>query len=236
MRPMAPNRFRPRGRRPRVPRIAYALAAALATLSPAHADEGVWTFDNPPAQGAAIEIRLHAQRRVARNASAVGGSPGRRIGLVRFARRAGADQSPRRRGLPAVALDGEQRYRRQRLLRAHARRGAHLPGDGIAAARVDGGCHRQGPRCGQVRHRHDGQHRAQRRHRRTRKRVQGEHRPALRDGDALSRRRLPPLSLQDLDRRAPGVRAGRAGGAVRRRHRQLRLSALRSRLHVPARL
>ena len=129
---MAMSPIYPAGPGNRMARIARAVGAtltALAPLSPAHADEGVVDLRQPAAQGAAIQVRLHAQRRMARNASAVGGSSGRRIGLVRFARRAGADQSPRRRGLPAVALDRGQRSRRQRFLRAHAQpRSAPAPG------------------------------------------------------------------------------------------------------------
>ncbi|MEP6941759.1 MAG: S46 family peptidase [Betaproteobacteria bacterium] len=45
---MSVNRLSSARRGHRKARIACALAAALATLAPAHAEEGVWTFDNPP--------------------------------------------------------------------------------------------------------------------------------------------------------------------------------------------
>ena len=107
---------------------------------------------------------------------------------------------------------------------------------GFAAPRVHGGRDREGARRGEVDRRHGGDGGAQCRDCRTRERMQGEDRAAVRNGDALPRRGLPPLSLQDLERRPPGVRAGSAPRGLRGRSGQLRLSSLRSRFFAAARL
>ena len=57
-----------------------------------------------------------------------------------------------------------------------------------------------------------------------RKRIARQDRPAQRRGHALSGRPLPPLSLQEVHRRAAGLRAGKGHRLLRRRSRQLRVS------------
>ena len=60
--------------------------------------------------------------------------------------------------------------------------------------------------------------------------------PALRRGDALPRRPVPPVQVPALPGRAPGVRARDRHRLLRRRPRQLQLPALRPRRVLPARL
>ncbi len=73
---------------------------------------------------------------------------------------------------------------------------------------------------------------AQGRDRRDRERVQREDRPALRRGDALPGGRVPALPLQEVHGRPPRLRPGAVDGLLRRRPRQLHVPAPRPR-HLP---
>ena len=67
------------------------------------------------------------------------------------------------------------------------------------------------------------------RHGRHREGIAGQDRPAQRRGHALPGRPVSPLPLQEVHRRAPGLRPGAGHRRLRRRRRQLRVPALRPR-------
>ena len=98
---------------------------------------------------------------------------------------------------------------------------------------------RDGARSGGDRHRYrrgadQGARRGNRADRKRRLARQGDDARAGRD--AVRRRPVQALHLPQIQRCAAGLRARLSGGAVRRRHRQFQLPALRCRYRVPAHL
>ena len=86
---------------------------------------------------------------------------------------------------------------------------------------------------GYVRHEYRGcAARATRRDEHHRERIARQNRTAQRCDHALSGRRVPPLSLQEVHGRSSGLCAGSGHRILRRRSGQLRVSALRP-LHLP---
>jgi len=95
------------------------------------ADEGMWTFDNPPLKQLQEKVSLHADQGVARSCPPVlRALERRRIGIVRQRARSAADQSSRGARPVAEELDQRARLHPGRLLRRHAR-----PGDEVAGPR-----------------------------------------------------------------------------------------------------
>ena len=125
-----------------------ALCGALLSGVSLFAGEGMWTFDNPPAEAAAAEVRLHADAAVAGSRAALlRAAERRRIGVVRQPARAAADQSPR--GARAAAEELHARSTttsRDGFYARHAGAGDEVAGSRSQRAGVDG--ERDGPRAG----------------------------------------------------------------------------------------
>ena len=184
------------------------------------------------AQAPQGEVRLRADRYLARaRAEVVGPLQHRRLRLVRLRRRPGHDQPPRRPRRPAKAQQEGQGLRQGRLLRQDARRksssrstrsstcswrSSTSPSEVKAAVKPDMTPEQAfEARRGVIA--------------KIEEESAQEDRPAQRRRHALPGRPVPPLPLQTLHRRPPGLRPGAADRLLRRRSGQLRLSALRSR-------
>ncbi len=211
--------------------LAGAIVMAAGDNNRALADEGMWLFNAPPRAAAQNQIRFRRQRKVADALAAVGRPlQQRRIGLVRLGQRAGADEPSRRRRCAAQALFGRARLCSRRLLRQDPGRRGQVPRPGAERAGRDRGRHRSGQRRGQAGAEHGrirkspaggDQH--------DRERVVRQDQVAQRRGDAVQRRAVPALPVQEIYRRAAGLRPGAADRFFWRRPRQFRISALRSR-------
>ena len=208
-------------------RLPIGFVFAVCVLASPSADEGMWTFDNPPLKAAEGEIRLHADARVARSRAALGRAlQRRRLGLVRQRRRTGADEPPRGARPAAEALDGRARttcatascadVRREELKCPDLELNVLVSIEDVTRASSAAVEARHGRRSRRWRPARPSSHSSRRRAR--------GHRPAVRCRDALPRRRVLALSLQEIHRRPPRLRAGAAGRVLRRRSGQLQVS------------
>ena len=99
--------------------------------SPAPADEGMWTFDNPPIKLIQEKYHFTPTHAVAGpRAPVLGSAERRRIGIFRQPAWPAADQSSRGARPTAKKLHRRTRLHQERLLRGHAR-----PGDEISRPR-----------------------------------------------------------------------------------------------------
>ncbi len=183
------------------------------------------------ADAAAREVRVHADAGVARPPAAVERAPGRRgIGIVCRPAGTGVDQPSRRARSAAEGLDAAEELRRRRLLRQDRRRGAQEHRPGSERPDVDG---ERDPacagRCAVRRVRRAGARSPEEGHRRHRAGEHDQNRTPLRRGAVVSGQRVLAVPVQEIHRRAPGVRARTADCVFRRRSGQLHVSALRLR-------
>ena len=216
----------------RRPTRAFAASAALLALliaavlvpAAARADEGMWTFDHLPLQQLQERYGFTPTpewvEHVQKASINFGGGSGAFVspdGLALTNHHVALGQ------LAKMSSPGP-RLRPRRLLRAHPRRGAALSRPRAQGADDQRGRDRPRPGRGGLGGRRPGAERpAQGGH--GPHRAGGEPRRAQgRGGRALPRRRVLALPLQDLQGRAPGVRARGAGRVLRRRPRQLLLS------------
>jgi len=148
--------------------------------------------------------------------------------VVRVAGRAGADEPPLRAGVRGGRFARARGLRAGRLLRREPGRRADVPGPVPGPAGADRG--RDGPgarRAAGGRAGHGGGERARFHREGDRGRVQGRDEAGVPGGGPVPRGCVPPVPLQALSAREAGVRAGAAGGRVRRRPGQLHVPALR---------
>ena len=165
-------------------------------------------------------------------------SPAAARGASSRAQRPGDDEPPLRPRLHRGALHRREGPREDRLPRADAGRGADVPGRGGEPAHRDHRRHR--PRATARPQGLDG--RGVRRTpcaaemARIEKECPTSRRAALRRGDALPGRALPPLHVPPLPGRAARLRPGVRHRLLRRRPGQLQVPALRPRRRLLARL
>ena len=183
------------------------------------------------------DVRLHGDPGVSRPRSRELRALARLQRLVREPRRARHDEPPLRARLRASALRSGAQLHRGRILREDAAGGARVSGlpDQLAGqhhARHQASDGRDGGRGGRGL-----QRQAARGLREHRERVL-QRRPAdpVPSGAAVPRRHLRSVPLQEVHRRAAGVRARGDDRVLRRRSRQLHVPALRRGLRVPARV
>ena len=100
----------------------------------------------PAARSAQGEVRVHADARMARARTALERELRRRLGSVRLAGRARADEPPRGPRAALQDVHGAARLHARRVLRAHARRGDEVPRPRAQGAVVDGERDRLGER------------------------------------------------------------------------------------------
>ena len=150
-----------------------------------------------------------------------------RLRLLRVPRRSYRDQPPRRGRRHPRPEHGRARPHEGRLPCPDPGRGASLSGLGGQGPSGHRGRHRSGPGRGSAGHERRGGGPGPRGgDRGPREGGVGVFRPVLPGRDALCRRDVPPLLLQDLRRRPPRLRAGAAHHVLRGRPGQLRLSPL----------
>ena len=213
-------------------RIWFSLAAVAAAMClrrrQPHGDEGMWLFNNPPKQAAqGASTTSSPTRRVARAPAAVlRAVQQRRLGLVRLGRRPGDDQPPRRRRRPA-----EAQHRRTRTTWP-AGFYAKTPAEEIKCVdlelnvlmSIEDVTERVNAAVKPGMTPADAETGPPRRDEHDREGVARQDRPAQRRGHALPGRAVPPLPLQEVHRRAAGLRPGAGHRLLRRRPGQLRVS------------
>ena len=214
-----------------VDRVLLFCARQNSTTGYASADEGMWLFNNPPRKQLKEKYGFeptdawleHVQKSSVRFNSGGSGSFVSADGLVMTNHHVGADalQKLSTKGKDYVkdGFHAKTRDRRNQVRRPGAERADEHRGRDRAGERRGQAGH--GPRRGPVGppggHEHD------------RKGIARQDRPAQRRGHALPGRPVSSVPLQEIHRRAAGVRAGAGDRLFRRRPGQLRVSALRPR-------
>ena len=221
-----------RARAPGVTRLHPFLLLALASGSPALGDEGFWLLNDfpsarvqaahgfGPSQQWLDRVRLGAVR------------PERLLRQLRVHARPGDDQPSLRPRVRPGPVDCQGRLPRAGVLREDAEGRASLRPHRGLPARVD---HRR-DRARRGRDGGEGRRGVRDALRQESARIEGAcatgPRDAVRGGEPLPRRQVPPLPLPPVPGRAPGLRARVPDGGVRRLRRQLRVPALRLRRRV----
>ena len=171
-----------------------------ASTASAFADEGMWLFNESPAQTIQGEISVRANAAVARASPEIERPfQFRRERLFRFLERTRHHEPSRR----ARYAPEDQQRKKQLRARWVLRQSAEGRGQGDRSraqrADVDRGCDRQGESGDSARHvRRRCRQSARQRHCPDREGVARENRIALGCGHSLSGRAVPPLSLQTL--------------------------------------
>ncbi len=184
------------------------------------------------------QVRLHADHRVAGPPASVERAlQRRRVRLVCQPARSGADEPPRGARPAAEGVDAPEELRRRRVLREERVGRVEVPGPRAERARLDGECHRARAERGPARRRRRASARsAQESDCRPRRGEQQGDRTAVRRRVALPEQRVLAVSVQEVHGRPAGVRARAVDRVLRRRSRQLHLSALRLRRGAVPRL